>query len=208
MDISASTQTSLDIFRLIIDQGPLTLYSASTQSSFPLGTIHRHFKEMQRAEKIKSYGDSSDGRKKKPYGPTVHGFVYYSRIDKHIKSRLENYFLLWLDHVDFQDDLKKNGFDVDAIIQNPKKSKELFRKYVDYCGLIENQLDHLKNDWDSIPRDFAIFIGEVMLLTNQPSHFKTWQELYLKMPGLRNYADSHLNHMQKLQVKLHKQIRH
>ena len=208
MDISNSTQTSLDIFRLIIDQGPLTLYSASTQSSFPLGTIHRHFKDMEHSEKITVYSDPSKGRKKKPYGPTVFGFVYYSRINKHIKSRLENYFLLWLDHKDFQDDLVKNGFDINAIMQNPKKSKELFHKYVEYCSLIENQLDHLKNDWNSIPRDFAVFIGEVMLLTNEPSRFKTWQELYLKMPGLREYADSHLNNMKKLQVKLHKQVKH
>ena len=102
----------------------------------------------------------------------------------------------------------KNGFDVNAILQNPKKSKDLFRKYVNYCSLIENQLDLLKNNLNALPRDFAVFIGEVMLLTNEPTHFKTWQELYLKMPGLRAYADSHLNNMQKLKVKLHKQIKH
>ena len=208
MDISNSTQTSLDIFRLIIDQGPLTLYSASTQSSFPLGTIHRHFKEMERTEKITAYSGLENGRKKKPYGPTVFGFVYYSRIDKHIKSRLENYFLLWLEHKDFQDDLVKNGFDIDTMMKNPKKSKELFRKYVDYCSLIEEQLDLLKNNWNSMPRNLAVFIGEVMLLTNKPTHFHTWEELYIKMPGLRAYADSHLGNMRKLQVKLHKQVRH
>ena len=208
MDISNSLQTNLDIFRLIIDHGPLTLYSANVQSSFPLGTIHRHFKEMERTEKIISYSDTSNGRKKKPYGPTVFGLVYYSRIDKQIKSKLGNYFLLWIDHKNFQDDLTKNGFDIDAVLNNPKKSKDLFCKYVEYCSLIEGQLDMLKNDWNSIPRDFAVFIGEVMLLTNQPNHFRTWQELYLKMPGLRAHADAHLRNMQKLQGKLHKQIRH
>ena len=160
MDISASTQTSLDIFRLIIDHGPLTLYSASTHSIFPLGTIHRHFKEMEKTEKIIPYkGDTA--RKKKPYGPTVFGFVYYSRMDSKIKSKLENYFLLWLDHKDFQDDLKKTGFDVRKILKNPKKSKELFKKYVEYGGLIESQIDYLRHNWDSIPRDLSVFFGEI-----------------------------------------------
>lgn len=205
MDISNSVRTSLDIFRLVIDHGPLTLYSASTQSKFPLGTIHRHFSDMERSGRILVY-ESSGGRKKKPYGPTVFGLVYYSRIDKRIRDRLENYFLLWIDHKGFLDDLEKNGFDVDVLLQNPHKSKSLFLKYIEYCSLIEEQLDNIKNDWNSIPRDFAVFIGEVMLLTNKPSHFKTWQELYLKMPGLRKHADSHLSHMRKLQTRLHKKI--
>ena len=207
MDISNSAQTSLDIFRLIIDHGPLTLYSANTQSSFPLGTIHRHFEKMRRAERITPYVGAPGGRKRKPYGPTVFGFVYYSRIDRRIKSRLENYFLLWLDHGDFRKDLVKSGFEVGQMLKDPKKSKGLFRKYIEYGSLIEEQLDRLKGDWNSIPRDFAVFIGEVMLLTNEPAHFKTWQELYLRMPGLREYADSRINSMQKLQVRLHKQVK-
>ena len=207
MDISNSTQSSLDIFRLMIDQGPLTLYSASIQSSFPLGTIHRHFKEMERSEKIILYDDHSNGRKKKPYGPTVFGLIYYSRMDKKIKSKIENYFLLWLEHKDFQVDLEKNGFDVNDILKNPKKAKELFNKYIEYCSLIENQLDYLKHNWNSVPRDLAVFIGEIMLLTVEPAHFKTWQELYLKMPGLRRYADSHLDNMHQLQARLHKQLK-
>lgn len=206
MDISGSARTGLDIFGLVIDRGPLTLYSASTQSRFPLGTIHRHLREMERTGRISAYA-TSGGRRKKPYGPTVFGFVYYSRIDGRIRDRLENYFLLWLEHGDFRGDLGRNGFDVDELLRHPHRSKALFRKYVEYCSLIEEQLDQIKNDWDSVPRDFAVFIGEVMLLTNRPSHFGTWQELYMRMPGLRRNADSRLDHMRKLQTKLHKKIR-
>ena len=148
MDISQSTRTSLDIFRLIVDQGPLTLYSASSQSSFPLGTIHRHFKEMERSGKIITYQDEDNGRRKKPYGPSIFGFVYFSRIDKTIRSKLENYFLIWSDYKDFQNDLKLNGFDVPEILKNPRKFKELFKKYVEYETKIEDQIDYLKNNWN------------------------------------------------------------
>ena len=63
MDISTGNRTSLEIFRLIVEAGPQTLYSVSTQSQFPLGTVHRHFKEMEESEKIAFYDSKIKGRK-------------------------------------------------------------------------------------------------------------------------------------------------
>lgn len=206
MDISAGSQTSLDIFKLIIDEGPLTLYSANTKSRFPLGTIHRHFKEMERSGKIKSY-KNSDRRKKKPYGPTFFGFVYYSRLDRSIYQKLENYFLLWTESKDFLDDLQNEGFDLQKIKTNPKKTKMLFRKYVEYGMGVEDQLDALKRDPSSIPREILVFIGELLIVQN-PKYSSLWRDLYVNLPGLRKNINSYLQNMIAVQKELSKKIRH
>lgn len=205
-DISGSAKTDVDIFRLVSDHGPLTLYAASRDSSFSLGTLHRHLKEMLRMGRITIYGDGKGGRGQRPYGPTVLGFVHYCRIDADMMKRLGNYFLLWIDHAPFRDDLAAHGFDVGNAARDPQGSKDLFCKYTRYYSLIEDQLEHLKKNWDLIPRDLAVFMGEVMLLTSDPSHFGTWKELYLRMPGLRKQEDSRIGHMRKLQIMLHRQI--
>ncbi len=202
MDISTSHCTASDIFRLILDKGPLTLYSASAQSSIPLGTIHRHFKEMEQSGKIKVYEDKHKGRQKKPYGPTVHGFVFFYGLDKTINSKLENYFLLWIDHQEFLDDLQGQGFDVDKIIKQPKTSTALFRKYVHYFAGVENQLELLKNGTANISQEVLDFIGEA-LLSMKPEYMKIWQELYKSMPGIKNNVDTYLENT----IDLYKQLK-
>jgi hypothetical protein len=201
MDISTSHRTASDIFRLILDAGPLTLYSASAKSSIPLGTIHRHFKEMEQSGKIKVYTDKHKGRQKKPYGPTVHGFVFFYGLDKIINSKLENYFLLWIDHKEFLEDLQGQGFDVDKIIKQPKTSTALFRKYVHYFAGVENQLELLKNGTASIPQEVLHFIGEA-LLSMKPEYMKIWQELYKNMPGIKNNVDTYLENTMDLYKQL------
>lgn len=206
MDISKGTQTEVDIFRLIIDEGPLTLYSASTKSPFPLGTIHRHFKEMEKSTQIKVYGTDKNSRKKKPYGPTVLGFISFYDYDKDIQKNLENYFLLWIEREDFLSDLKENGFDVDEIKSNPNKSKELFRKFVTYNVAIQYVLSSLKKNPSVIPRQLSLFIGELLLHALEPSFIKSWEELYIKLPGLREDVDSHIDEIVKIQKRLKKKI--
>lgn len=206
MDISTGIQTSMDIFRLIIDYGPLTLYSASTKSKFPLGTIHRHFKEMEKSGKIKAYENSDDTRNKKPYGPTFFGFVYYSRLDHSIREKLGNYFLLWIERKDFLADLENEGFDIQNILSNPKKSKSLFQKYVQYGIGIEDKLDALKNDPSQFPREVLLFIGE-SLTARDPKYYDLWTELYVNLPGLRKSVDSYLENMITVQKQLSKKIK-
>ena len=203
MDISTSNRTSSDIFRLILDKGPLTLYSASASSSIPLGTIHRHFREMEQNGKIKIYEKKQNGRQKKPYGPTVHGFVFFYGLDKTINTKLENYFLIWLDHPEFLSDLKEQGFDIEKILKQPKNSTDLFRKYIHYFSGVENQLESLKNGTASIPSEILHFIGEA-LLSMKPEYMKIWKELYKNIPGIKNNADMYLENT----VDLYKQLKH
>lgn len=207
MDISSGTQTAMDIFRLILDEGPLTLYSASTKSRFPLGTIHRHFKELEKARKIKVYGTDKNSRKKKPYGPTSFGIISFHDFDKHIQKNLENYFLLWITHEDFLSDLKENGFDVDEVKSNPQKSKELFKKFVTYNAAVEYVLSLLKENPSILPRQLSIFIGEMLLASLEPSYVKLWEELYTKLPGLRKEIDDHIKELVKIQKRLQKRTK-
>jgi len=197
----------MDIFRLILDEGPLTLYSASTKSRFPVGTIHRHFKEMEKSKKIKVYETDQSRRKKKPYGPTVFGIISFYDVDEQIRKKLENYFLLWTAHDDFLSDLNENGFDVNQIKLNSKKLKELFRKYVEYGAAVENQLSLLEKNPSLLPRELAVFIGEIILVSMQPDYSKRWEELYTNLPGLRKQIDSHLADITQVQNKLKKKIR-
>ena len=206
MDISSGKQTAVDIFRLILDEGPLTLYSASIKSAFPLGTIHRHFKEMEKSKKIKIYGISKNSRKKKPYGPTVFGFISFYDFDKDIQKNLENYFMLWIEHENFLTDLKENGFDVDEIKSTPKKLKELFRKFVTYNVAIQYVLSSLKNDPSILPPQLSLFIGELLLHSLEPSFIKSWEELYIKLPGLREEVDSHIKEIVQIQKRLKKKM--
>jgi len=63
-DISTAAHTSMDIFRAIMDHGQLTLYSANAKTRIPIGTIHRHFKQLNKLGKIRVYESKDKGRKK------------------------------------------------------------------------------------------------------------------------------------------------
>lgn len=55
VDMSTVSSTSMDIFRAVIEHGPLTLYSANAKTRMSIGTIHRHFKQLEKSGKIRVY---------------------------------------------------------------------------------------------------------------------------------------------------------
>src|SRR3989338_11507939 len=150
-DMSTSQKTSMDIFRGIMDYGPLTLYSANSKTKMPIGTIHRHFKQLEKTGKIRAYESKKKGRKKIEYGPTIYGIVSFYKQDKEFAKKIENYFLIWIEHKEFQNDLAKEGFDVSP--KRLKQSKHLFRKYLDYFGAIEEQIEKIRKGEDLISHD-------------------------------------------------------
>lgn len=194
-------RTASDIFRLVLEQGPLTLYSANSSSKFPIGTIHRHFKEMENSGKIKIYEDEKKGRKKIPYGPTVYGFISFYRLDENLRGKLEDYFLKWVGQKEFLADLKREGFDTRSIKKNPNKTKKVFRKYVHYFAGVEEQLELLKEGSATIPREVSLFVGEA-LVAMKPEYLKIWQELYKNLPGIRKNVDAYM----KNTIELHKSL--
>lgn len=184
MDISAHDKTALELFKIIINQGPVTLYSANTSSNLPIGTIHRHFKEMIETEKIMIYEASTSGRKKISYGPTVYGFIYFYRIDSEIRKNLDSYFDSWIGKEKFVKDLEKSGFDKTKILGDKKMSKKTFAKFVYFYAGVEDQLYYLVKNLNDVHRDVRWFIGG-FLLVRKKEFMQAHEELVAEMPGLR-----------------------
>jgi hypothetical protein len=193
MDMSTAEKTSLDIFKGIMDWGPLTLYSANAKTRMPIGTIHRHIKLLEKTGKIKAYESKTTGRKKIQYGPTIYGILSFYRQDKKFSSSIQNYFLLWIEHKEFQKELEKEGFDISGDLA---KSKHIFQKYMDYFSAVEKQMEKIKKGDSVISRDVLILISSG-LLSSDPHYQKLWQELYQNLPGVRKSLDEYMTNMIK-----------
>ena len=193
-DISTAAHTSMDIFRAIMDHGPLTLYSANNKTRIPIGTTHRHFKRLSKSGKIRVYKSKDKGRKKIEYGPTMYGIVSFYKQDKEFAEKIENYYLIWIENKEFQKDLEGEGFDVSIV--NLKKSKHVFRKYMNYFSAVEEQIEKMKSGEDSVSRDMQIFFGSMMLSSN-PQYQKLWTELYNKLPGMQKSLEEYMETMIK-----------
>ncbi len=202
--MSTKTQTSVDIFRAIMDHGPLTLYSANSTTRIPIGTIHRHFKQLSKANKIRVYESKRKGRKKIEYGPTIYGMIGFYRQDKEFAEKIENYFLMWIDHKEFQKELAVEGFDTS--LENLKKSKHVFRKYMDYFGAIEQQIEKIRKGEDTISHDILIILSSEMLSSN-PHYQKLLIELYNELPGMQKSLDEHMETMMKSYKEFKKKLK-
>src|SRR2546428_6645239 len=119
MDISTHDKTAVEIFKIIAERGPITLYTTNVVSKMPIGTIHRHFKEMLSAEKIKPYKITTKGRKKIEYGPTLYGFIHFYKIADRLKKTLDSYFDKWIRKSKFVLQLSQTGFDQTYLESNP-----------------------------------------------------------------------------------------
>jgi hypothetical protein len=202
MDMSTAEKTSLDIFKSIMDWGPLTLYSANAKTRMPIGTIHRHMKLLEKTGKIKAYESKTTGRKKIQYGPTIYGMLSFYNQDKKFAASIQNYFLLWIENKEFQNELEKEGFDVSG---NLAKSKQVFQKYMDYFSAVEKKMDKIKKGDSVISRDVLILISSG-LLSSEPHYQKLWKELYQNLPGVRKDLDEYMTNMIKSYKEFKKQF--
>lgn len=203
-DMSTAQKTAMDIFRAIMDHGPLTLYLANSKTKMPIGTIHRHFKQLEKAGKIRVYESRKKGRKKIEYGPTIYGIISFYRQDKEFAKKIQNYFLIWIENKEFQNELEREGFDI--TFDNLKKSKQIFQKYMDYFSAIEEQIDMIKRGEDVVSRDTLIMISSGLLSTN-PQYQKLWSELYSSLPGMRKSLDDYMENMIKSYKEFKKHLK-
>jgi len=203
-DISTANHTSMDIFRAIMDHGPLTLYSTNSKTRIPIGTIHRHFKQLNKLGKIRIYDLKDKGRKKIEYGPTMYGIVSFYKQDKEFADKIENYYLIWIENKEFQRDLEAEGFDTSDA--NLKKSKQVFRKYMNYFSAVEEQVEKIKNGEDSISRDMQIFFSS-MLLSSDPHYQRLWTELYNELPGMQKSLEEYMDTMIKTYKEFKKNLK-
>ena len=177
-----------------MDYGPLTLYSANNKTRISIGTLHRHFRQLSKTGKIRVYESNKKGRKKIEYGPTILGMVTFYRKDKKLAKNIENYFLLWIENKEFQKELESEGFDVAT--DNLKDSKHIFRKYMNYFSVVEQQIENIRKGEDIISHDIQVFLG-VVLLSSYPHYQKLWTELYNNLPGMQSSCDNYMQNMIK-----------
>jgi len=203
-DISTAAHTSMDIFRAIMDHGPLTLYSTNSKTRIPIGTIHRHFKQLNKSGKIRVYESKNKGRKKIEYGPTMYGIVSFYKQDREFAGKIENYYLIWIENKEFQRDLEAEGFDIS--VENLKKSKQVFRKYMNYFSAVEEQIEKIRSGKDSISRDMQVFFSSMMLSSN-PRYQKLWTELYQELPGMQKNLEEYMNAMIKSYKEFKKSLK-
>ena len=203
-DISKANHTSMDIFRAIMDYGPLTLYSTNSKIRIPIGTIHRHFKQLNKLGKIRIYDSKDKGRKKIEYGPTMYGIVSFYKQDKEFANRIENYYLIWIENKEFQRDLEAEGFNISD--ENLKKSKQVFRKYMNYFSAVEEQIEKIRSGEDHISRDMQIFFSS-MLLSSDPRYQRLWTELYNELPGMQKSLEEYMDAMIKAYKEFKKNIK-
>ena len=203
-DISTKTTTTADIFRAIMDHGPLTLYSANSTTRIPIGTIHRHFKQLSKTDRIRVYESKRKGRKKIEYGPTIYGMISFYRQDKEFAEKIENYYLVWIEHKEFQKELAVEGFDTSP--ENLKKSKHVFKNYMDYFSAVEQQIEKIRKGEDAISRDILIMLSSEMLSSN-PHYQKLLMELYDKLPGMQKSLDEYMENMIKSYKEFKKKVK-
>ena len=191
--MSKSQKTSLDIFRGIMDWGPLTLYSANVKTKLSVGTLYRHIKQLEDSGKIRIYQSNTKGRKKIEYGPTIYGIVSLFREDRKFANSIENYFLLWIESKEFQKELEKEGFDISG---NLSKSKHVFQEYMEYFSAIEDLIESIRKGDNYVSRDIMIIISSSLLSSN-PHYKKLWEDLYQNLPGMRKSLDEYMENMIK-----------
>ena len=75
--------------------------------------------------------------------------------DKEFAKKAENYFLIWIENDEFKKELAVAGFDTNLDIL--KKSKHVFKKYLDYFGAIEEQIERIKNGTDAVSHEIMTY---------------------------------------------------
>lgn len=184
-DISSYDKRAAAIFKIMLENGePVTSYELM-KKGYKIATIHRHLSDMTKLGEIKTYKDTNvNGKKRKPYGPTIHGISNFYNIDSGLKQRLEEHFDRWINKDDFVKELIEAGFDENKINTEPKKTKQVFRKLIQFYAEIWKQIDEFSNDPYSVPLDTLAFIGG-MLVVRKKEYATLWEELYSFLPGFR-----------------------
>ena len=122
----------------------------------------------------------------------MYGIVsFYSQYRK-FAEKIENYYLIWIENKEFQRDLEGEGFDTSPA--NLKKSRQVFRKYMDYFSAVEAQIEKIRNGEDSISREMQIFFSS-MILSSDPHYRKLWMELYRELPGMQKSLEAYMESM-------------
>ncbi len=211
-DISAYDLKAAEIFKLILEDGvPKTSYDLIFKKDQPTATVHRHLNRMIKDNEIAEYGDKKNLRGKKPYGPTLFGFISYYGLDKEFAKNLEHYFDIWKNNEIFRSALDLMGFDNKKMEKYPDKCRKMFRALIEYFALAEKAYDKLAKDPYILPYEGQQFIGAMLLADNKKAK-QYYLELYAFSKPFRDGINlfmqgifQHYTELQKNSKKLMKE---
>jgi len=183
MDISDIDRFDFDLFKKMIDSGPITVYSLSNISNRAHPTVHRHFKELEADEYIRVYRteDHRTGQKKKFYGPTIQGIFWFCTLFKEYHKRLDFIIDKWKGEEPFLKELVINGFDLKLLETDPVYFKNIFKKFAKFYA------DSWYEVVNYVPtQDTWMAVGSFLIGLKHPKKYsKIMKELFQAVPGFK-----------------------
>lgn len=182
-DISDFDIRSFEIFKDIIQNGPITAYSIKTEKKMAYATVHQHIKDMEKRNLIKIYDEQNhrSGQKKKLYGPTIDGIAGFCVVRPRFKNRLEFIFDKWKRFPKFIEELETLGFEINTI-KNQEKAKEEFVRYMGFVINITNLAEKIQD----IPFEEKTEMIITYYAIKKPEEFFNFIETFSHMPKMRN----------------------
>ena len=188
MDISASDITTAKLFKTLVSNGPSTVYSIANQENIPQPTVHRIFKNLEKASMIQVYEeDKAHGRRRIFYGPTVNGVLGMCCLFDNIPKEnldLELIFDVWLKEEKFFNELIPL-FSANKLQNAPVNSKKIFKKFLKSQAKALKEFEKYIDENGDIPFDYKVQMGATLLRGKNPEKFdRDSRELIAEMPGL------------------------
>jgi len=191
MDTSKEDQVEAKIFFNIVENGPISIYTASNKKepqNPPFTTVHRHFKNLEADNLITIFEKVIHQNKKFKYlyGPTSEGIAefYFSEKGKPIRD-IKPVFEKWGNTEKFFQD--ENGLELFAFNEfknNPMQVIKYFKKWVEFI--------RKANDYKEIPEELDLDVGMLILGKKEPKYFlETVLELYENIPAVRTELDQY-----------------
>ena len=193
MNISAADITMAELFKVLVSNGPSTVYSISKQKDIPQPTVHRTFKKLEQIQAIQVYlEDKASGRKKIFYGPTLDGiFAVYCLLDTAQEENmdLELVFDTWIKEDKFFDELEQL-FDPNDLRNAPAKVRRIFKKFVKHNAMALREFEKFIAKHGDIPFPYKINLGAALLREKNPEKYdRVAKELYKEMPKVREQIE-------------------
>jgi len=197
------------IFLWILNHGPASLYEIHIDLKISEGTIYKILNELENYAYISEYKkEMGKTRLVIKYGPTILGIAAIVLANKKSQAHLGKCLEYWKNNIRFQQDLVIHGFDLGQL--NDKESysnfKNLFKDYIDYLSKVLENIEKFLKRPQSEPL-MLMYIGEQLLIQNEPKYITKFAKLCSGMPGIRTNYNIGYSFMQDRKKEVDNEIK-
>lgn len=197
------------IFLWILNHGPSSLYEIHVDLKISEGTIYKILNELENYAYISEYKkEMGKTRLVIKYGPTILGIAAIVSANKKSQAHLGKWLEYWKNNIRFQQDLVIHGFDLGQL--NDKESysnfKNLFKDYIDYLSKVIEYIEKFLKRPQSEPL-LLMYIGEQLLIQNEPKYITKFAKLCSGMPGIRTNYNISYSFMQDRKKEVDSEIK-